>query len=1115
MSLWDTFPKFLFVTLFSLVTTLSFGQSKSITGTVVDGNNEFIIGASVVVEGTTNATITDFDGKFSLNNVANNATLRISYIGYVTQNIPIGGRTDFRIVLQEDSRTLDEVIVVGYGTVKKSDVTGSLSRVTEKQIKERPVQNAVQALQGKATGVDITSSSRPGELGTIRVRGNRSINASNEPLYVVDGIPLTSSSVINTNAVNNSSALSVSMTTNPMADINPNDIASIEILKDASATAIYGSRGANGVVLVTTKKGTTGKVSINYDGTVTFNRIDALTDWMNAGDLLNWQRSRYINGGTYGGAYGNAPDPDRDMRLFMNNESYMSRILATAYQLDADGKPLLRQATEQEKAKGYADQVPIYNSANLFDQHWADLVTRTGITNNHQLSLSSGTEKSKLYFSFAYLNQESPMVDQGYERYTANINGEIAPSKWLKIGTSINASHAIQNYGMINNGSENGGAKDSYGQALGLMPYAPAYDENGNILKPDRGKGLSEHNVLRNINSGTNENRVYSLMNSTYGEITFTPWLKYRMNFGAQYRGSRNGSFYDSDFSNPVGSSPAASEPRTGYNRTLTSFSWVLENLLYVDKTWREHTIGITALQSAQKFRREEIWMRSQGLLYSSALWYSMSANSFGKPHGYDTGFTENSIASYMGRVNYSFKNRYLFTATGRWDGASVLAKGHKWDFFPSLALAWKLEEESFIKDIRWFDQLKLRFGWGVTGNSAVGAYSTTGSMAAANQVFNDVQISGAKASVMPNYDLGWEKTSQSNFGLDFGFLSNRISGSIEYYQSQTSDLLMSRSIPAILGYASIQTNIGKTQNKGLEISLSTVNIQTKDFRWSTDFNWSRNKEKIIELANGKQDDKANGWFIGQPIAVMRDYKYERLWQDTPEDQRLMQIYKVVGNVTSIPGQVKVVDQQPMIEVPAGTEGSKTYTLASEEKINIMDNGFGKIDDDDAIILGSNRPDWVAGMTNTFVYKNWQFNFFVHARIGNLYYGLLQTYGRRVEKDVWSPENSAGRYPRPTTETFTGYSDMMNYAKGNMLMVRNIALSYTLPNKILTKYGLGNAQVYAQVLNPFIFGSDLVKAGINPDDVNGWSSKAEAGSGGQTNNTALMRSYVIGIRLGF
>lgn len=1092
----ETYPRVLFVALFSVIATLAFAQ-KIITGVVVDNFGEPVIGASVVLDGTTNGTITDLDGKFSLMNVPDNGNLKISYIGYITQTVSVAGKTMLHITLKEDAQTLEEVVVVGYGTVKKSDVTGSLSRVTEKQIKERPVQNALQAMQGKAPGVDITTANRPGEMGTIRVRGNRSINATNDPLYVVDGIPLASGS---------------------MADINPNDISSIEVLKDASATAIYGSRGANGVVLVSTKKGRTGRVSINYDGSETFTQIHSMTDWMNAGETLDWQRSAYINGGNYGSAYGNAPDPDRDFALFMESNAYMRRILNTAYPFNADGTPVLRAATDQEKAMGYADMVPVYDASELFDQNWTDLVTRTGITSNHQLSLSAGTETSKLYISAAYLSQESPMKDQDYERFTANINGEISPAKWLKAGMSVNANHSIQNYGIIQNNSNSGGggAKDSYSLATVMMPYAPAYDEDGNILNTNK-IGLSANNPLLNMENATNEYRIYSLMNSTFAEVAFTPWLKYRLNFGAQYRQKRYGMYYGPNYTDPAAGGTATGAT-TAYSEHETSLSWVLENLLYINKTFKErHDVGLTLLQSAQSGYDESINIRQTGITFPTSLWYSLQQNNGTAPLGYGTGYSKTSMASYMIRGNYSFMNRYLLTATGRWDGASVLAVGNKWDFFPSLALAWKMEEESFIKKSDWISQLKLRFGWGVTGNSSVNPYTTAGTIAKGGMVFNKTNTAGYKADLMPNKDLSWEKTSQVNYGLDFGFLNNRIGGSIEYYVAETSDLLMSRSIPAITGYSEVQWNIGKTQNKGFEISLSSVNINNGTFRWQTDLNFSTNKEKILELADGAVDDKANGWFIGQPISVFRDHKYERLWSTSDQDVRLMQIYRAVGGHNPEAGQVKVVDRQPMIEVAEGTGGSVTYTLASGEKVTLMDNGFGKIDDDDAIILGSNRPDWVGGITNTFNYKNWELNFFVYIRAGNTYYGAMQTYGRRVEKDIWSADNQNAKFPRPTT---TANANEFNYARsytdGTIVAVRNIALSYTFPEQWLSKYTIKNASVYAQVLNPFMWGGEAVKLGINPEDTKGWDAKTNGTFiGGQTNNTALMRSLVLGIRLGF
>lgn len=1094
--------RFFFVMLFSLIATIAFAQVKSLTGTVVDKTGEPIIGASVLVDGTTMGTITDINGNFSISNVPNNGNLKVSYIGYVTQKVSVAGKNTLKIALAEDTQTLDEVVVVGYGTVKKSDVTGALSRVTEKQIKERPVQNALQAMQGKTPGVDITTNSRPGELGDVRIRGNRSINASNDPLYVIDGIPMTAGSV---------------------ADINPNDIESMEILKDASATAIYGSRGANGVVLVTTKKGKTGKVSINYDGTVTISKIDALTDWMNAGQLIDWSRQAKINAGSYTGKYGTAPDPDIDEDLFggVSKYPYLRPVFDSAFQFNKDGTPVLRPATEAEKAMGYADMVPVYNSANIPTTDWKDMATRTALTHNHQISLSAGSETSKLYMSFAYLDQESPMIDQDYKRYTLNINGEIQATKWLKVGLGINANHSIKNYGIVSN-FVNTTAKDSYGLAINLMPYAPAYDENGEVLAPT--DGPSRHNILLNIKEAQNETRYYGAMISSFAEATILPWLKWRTNFGAQYRNSREGSYYGNSFTNPLTFTSTA--PNVAFNNHDQKISWTLENLVYLNKTLAKiHTFNVTLMQSAEFYRKEGLEVRAYDCKFPTAMWYSVGDSNTSKAAP-ASNFSEEKRASYMARVNYALMDKYLLTVTGRWDGASVLAEGNKWDFFPSAALAWKMEQEDFIKSIDWISTLKLRVGYGVTGNAAIKPYQTAGSMVSqwANIPFGAGAIAtnttGVKAEVLPNKKLGWEKTASTNFGLDFGVLNNRINGSIEYYIANTSDLLLNRSIPYMTGYTTVLSNIGKTKNKGLEITLSTTNIQTKDFSWKTDFTFSTNKEEIMRLANGKVDDKANGWFIGKPIDEIWTYKYDRLWQDTPEDRELMAIYKANGS-TFIPGQVKLVDQK-YIPVAEGTEGSVTKTLADGSKVTYMNNGFGIINSEDNHFLGSFQPKWIGGFNTTFVYKNWQLSSFIYTRVGNMYYGLMQTYGRRVEKDVWSPENTGGRYPQPRSGgiTYTDYQKYMNFTKGNIVIVRNIALSYTLPDNLLKRSGLGSAQVYCQVLNPFIFGGKLVKKGINPDDTTGWDKKGNGTDytsiiGGQTNNTAITRSFVVGLRLGF
>ncbi|MCF0062820.1 TonB-dependent receptor [Dyadobacter chenwenxiniae] len=1060
---------------------------RTLKGTVKDEKGEGLPGVSVVIQGTTRGSITDEKGAFHLEVPDEGATLVFSFVGYVQQQVKLGNESTLDIKLLSDTKSLEEFVVVGYGTQKKSDLTGAISSLSGAQIRERPIQNVVQAMQGKISGVDVTTNQRPGEVGRIRIRGNRSINASNEPLYVIDGIPLSASEV---------------------SAINPNDVASVEVLKDASATAIYGSRGANGVILINYKEGKKGQTSINYDVSYTATKIHSMTDYMNSGQLLNWQRQSHINGGTYTGKFGTAPDPDFDVQTFGGGEEYGINSIRTAYQWNPDGTVQLRAATPEEVATGYAAQVPVYDADNLFDQNWAKLISRTGRTQNHLLSLSSGTDKSKVYLSMGYLDQLGTLKDQDFKRYSLNLKGDITPRKWLTVGLALNGVYSLQNYGTSEN-SSNSGAKDSYGQALTLMPYARAFADNGQILNTNR-EGLSAHNVLLNVDNSTNEHKLASLLSNIYAEVRFTDWLKYNVKFGAQYSDKEYGSFFGPNYTNPF--SAVGTAPLIGYNAHNKALGWTMENILFFNKQFGVHNLGITALQSMQQNTTNSINIRAQGITFPTSLWYNLAANATGIPMGYGTSYSRSALASYMGRINYGLLDRFLVTLTGRWDGASVLANGNKWAFFPSAALAWKLEEEAFIKQLSWVSQLKLRYSWGRTGNSSVAAYSTGGSIIGAGYVFNETQAAGYKSATMPNQDLRWEKTAQQNIGLDFALFKNRISGSLEVYKAQTSDLLMSRSIPPVLGYTSILSNIGKTQNQGIEITVSTVNVNQKDFTWRTDLNWSANREKILELTDGRVDDLANGWYIGQPISVFRDYQYDRLWQNTPEDLRLIELYKKIGNITALPGQVKIKDQ-PLVTNTESGGSTKTVTLASGEVVTYLDNGFGVINDNDKAILGSNRPSWTAGITNTLGYKDFELSFLIQARVNNLYYGALQTYGRRIENDTWSPTNTGAAYPQPTTATFTNYNSVRNYVDGSLVALRNISLTYNLATKIAERYKIGNAQVYAQVLNPFMWGGAAVKAGLNPEDITGWDTTAGAQSGGQTNNTILNRSLVLGLRI--
>lgn len=754
-------------------------QQNKITGTVTDkSSGEVLPGVSIIIRGTTKGTITDVNGHFSIDIPAGEVRLVFSYMGYEAQEVNVRGRAEMDIALVPSVSKLDEVVVVGYGTAKKSDVTGALTGVSEKTLKERPVQNAIQALQGKAAGVDIISNIRPGETASVTIRGNRSLTATNSPLYVVDGIILMGT----------------------INDINTNDITNIEILKDASATAIYGSRGANGVILITTKNGSKGQLSINYDASVTFDQIHSVTKWASAGESLDRMRLANINGGTYSSTV-NYPDPAIDVAKFGNGDYYTIQAIRKGYDWNDPGiysSVKMRATTTEEQAKGWPAQVPVYDPNRIPTTDWLGLVTQTGVTQNHQLSLSTGTDNSKLYVSFGYYNNNGTQKNQNFTRYTANVNGDIRPLKWISVGSSINASTTKQQYGTINRSGSATGPQDLYGMALSQYIMAQPYDTTGTmIIYPGNNTTAPTWNPLIDMNNTDDETHRYNVQANFYGEVQFTPWLKYRMNFGSGFIYTRVGSWQGSQSTLRRTASPQTAAANYSTN---DNFQYMLENLLYFDKKFGIHTIGATLMQSVQSSRTENSFINASKILSNTAEWYNQSSNLNGNPDSYGTGYTKNQLMSYMGRINYALFNRYVLTASGRFDGASVLAEGHKWDFFPSFAVAWKMQEEKFLKDVKWLSELKFRVGYGVTGNSAVGAYTSSGPLIQYNYVYENTPAIGYVPYNMPNPNLKWEKTAQVNLGLDFGFLANDITGTIDLYQENTDKILMSRSIPPIVG---------------------------------------------------------------------------------------------------------------------------------------------------------------------------------------------------------------------------------------------------------------------------------------------------------------------------
>lgn len=998
--------KRLFFTAVVSACSLSMMAQSKVTGKIVDALGEPVIGASVVVKGSSTGTVTDLDGNFTLNNVPENSKLEVSYVGFRSQTL--SPAANLNITLEEDKQLLDEVVVVGYGVQRKSDVTGALTRVGEKELNTKPVSNAFEALQGKAAGVDITSNERPGEIGNILIRGRRSLNASSKPLYVVDGVPLQSGGI---------------------ETLNPRDIESIDILKDASSTAIYGSRGANGVVLITTKRGQEGKTQLNYSGTVTFEKIIDKSPSMSASDYITWRRWAKYNSDPSKFTPGDQPTYVQDHDYFSDDEVAWANV-----------------------EKGWDENHQIWDGSKVTDTDWTDFVTRTGVTHEHNISARGGAKNVAGGVSFGYLNNKGTQKGQGYERYTLSATADIQAKPWFKAGGSFNASYSEQKYGFSRLGqSSNSGPTDIYGAAKSILRYALPYDGLGRIIDYPGGPTANTYTIMDEWNKSTDNRQIFRALGSFYGQIDFGKiWeplqgLQYKIQYGPDFEFYRRGYFIDQSSAARGGGNNLAN--RADRRR----FAWTLDNMVLFNKEFGEHNLGFTFLQSASRMNEEESGMGAERIPLASFKWNNMSSvdisNSDNKPN-MSTGLTESALASYMARVNYSFRDRYLLTASARWDGSSVLAEGNKWDFFPSMALGWRMEQENFLKDVSWIDQLKARFGVGVTGNSAVDAYGTLGVISSYWMPFstgnsqilvtNEPYYSSG-SNLMPNKNLKWEKTTQWNFGVDFSFLKGRIGGTLDLYTSTTKDLLMRMAVSSLSGYPAMMANIGKTSNKGLELTLNLIPVMTKDFTWNSNFNFAWQKDKIEELSNGKVDDVANGWFIGESIAIHYGYDNAGIWQESDAEE--MAKFNANGeNFTA--GCVRPVDQ----------------------------NGDYKIDGEDRVILGNQNPRVTMGWSNTFSWKGLELTIELQGRFkymvstgGEGQFGMYQ----QREIDYWRPDNTGAEWQKPVYSTAGGdkYSGLLGFKNASYIKIRNLSLGYNLCKNLCNKLGISAAKVYIQGKN--------------------------------------------------
>ena len=970
-----------------------YAQNKVVKGKITDAAGLPLPGANVIIKGTQKGTSTDFDGNYTIN-AASGQTLVFSFTGSKTEEKTVGQSIVYNVKLTDNSSALEEVVVVGYGVKKKKDLTGSVVSVGADQIASRPVQNAVQAMQGKAAGVDISSNERPGTVGSIRIRGNRSISASNSPLYVVDGIPLTSGGI---------------------DFMNPSDIESIDVLKDASATAIYGSRGANGVIIVTTKKGKNGKFTLNYDTSIVTETIHENAKMMTAGEYIDYRRwsEYYLNSVTY--PKGNAPTIANDKAIFL-----------------ASSDPYAWANIEKGWASG------TWDGSKVATTDWTKFVTRTGITTQHNLSVSGGTEKMKAYASFGILDNTGTLKGQGYKRYNGIANVDITPTKWFSMGASLNTSYGINEYGQSNVGLKNSASSGGiYQSARQNLPYAVPYDTNGNRIQAP-GADSTIRTVVDEDKYSQDQRVTLRAFGSFYTQLDFGSFskaldgLKYRINFGPDITSYRDGVFLDGKSAIRTGTSFASLEKKQ-------TISYTLDQLVFYNKSIKDHNFGLTLLQSQTNYSMEENSMSASNISNVKNKWNALTPSNV-VLDSYKSNITETSLLSYMGRVNYGYADKYLITASGRYDGASQLAPGNKWAFFPSTALAWRVDKEDFMKNATWINQLKLRAGYGITGNAAVDAYATQPPLVGILYPTGSGQTINTS---LGNTNLTWEKTAQYNYGVDFSMFNNRVSGSLEYYTSNTTDLLLKRSIPTITGFLDTYENVGATEGNGVELTLNTVIIKTKDIEWTSSLSASTQQSKIVSLQNGKFDDINNKLFIGQSQNVIYGFATNGIWK--PEDAAEMAKFNAfaVTPVFSF-GNARPVDQ----------------------------NGDYKIDANyDRVIIGTTDPKYIAGLTNTFVYKNLEFSFFVYGRMGYTYNtgGEVLT-GKTSQRSVnyYTDINTNSDYQKPIFSAAAGdpFYPILGYRDGSFLKIRNISLGYNFEEDLTQKIGVSKMRMYLQASNP-------------------------------------------------
>ena len=959
-------------------------QASTITGKVTDESGVGMPGVNVLVQGTSNGTTTDADGMYRLNLLSDQSAgvLVFSFIGYGNQEIAINNQSVINVTMLADIQSLTEVVVVGYGTQEKRDVTAAISQISGEAITKIPTGNAMEAMKGQIAGVDILQTGgRPGQGSTITIRGRRSLTASNDPLFVVDGIPMTAG-------------------TESISDFNPADIASVEVLKDAASQAVYGSRGSNGVILITTKRGEPGTTKVSYTGTYGVTQPYKLIPMMNGQQFADLKREAN--------------------RLAANGQSGRAAWGDVGSTIPSD-------------AAVFNDAVELNSVTNGLSTDWQDLIYQNGSQLNQQISLSAGSEKTFVMMALSYFKEDGLIEGTDYGRYTARINVDHEISKVFRVGLSS----------LFSNVKTNWGSGSVISEAVNQSPLGLPYDAEGNIIFLPISDGIRS-NPLSELVPGkrVDERKVNRVFSSVYLDVNILEGLKYKFLIGQDYQYFERGIF-EGQFTN----TRKNGTPYASLDKAQDS-GYTLENLLTYNKSFGQHNLGLTALQSVAEQTFTSSGQAAANLPYETALWNNMG---LGTITSYGSDYSRYRLLSYMGRVNYSFAGKYLFQASIRWDGSSRLAPGFKWNAFPGVSMGWRIKDEGFMEGVRAISELKLRASYGKVGNTAVAPYQTQGTLSQSVYDWNNVDARGFRLDQIPSPDLSWEYSESFDVGVDFGLFNGRLYGYVDYFQTSTGvSLLLRRQLPPTSGYASILQNIGGTETRGFEITLnSTILDLPNSLKWTAEFNLASLQEEIVDLAlkgpNGEKiDDVGNNWFIGEPIRAFYDYKKVGIWQASEKDQ--------AAAYGQFPGEIKLADL----------------------------NNDGAIDaTNDRMVLGNDVPKAYGGLNNKFEFKGIDFSFFFYYRLGfminsDFSNGQATMQGRynNLEVDYWTIDNPTNDYPRPNKnqENIT-YGSSLRYMDGGFVKLRNVTLGYTLPESVIDRMKMTKFRIYFTAQNPLIWSS--------------------------------------------